>query len=125
MKPKKLTRRQLEKELQICEKATKLEKLLRDPKSSNTLIYALQSILVELSNEVQVGIDHPSLAGTFYRLAQEKGAPGRYHSAYVYAACLRHLDVLLSQPTAKNARALRKFWDCRDLRKRVDPFPEK
>lgn len=133
MKTKRLTKREMARELRRTERATKLERLLRDPKSTGALLYALQAVVVEMSNECQVGIDHPSLAGQFVSLAEEELREYREHrggdwmgegSALKVETCFRHLDALLANPTVKNARAVAKYWDA-NMRKQVDPFPEK
>jgi hypothetical protein len=127
------TRRQLEKRFDVAyraalkkltdidNKASLIEGLLADPRSNDVLLYALQAVLTELSNESGFGVDTPTVAGDFYsKVAFECRDSDNEH----IKRCLRHLDVLLSKPTVRTANALIKYWDdnkSADLKR--DPFP--
>jgi hypothetical protein len=105
----------------IDQAARQIESIISNPESNEKVIYALQAILVELSNETSVGVDTPAVAGSFYTVASlQFGDSDNFHHQQGF----HHLKTLLSNPSVKTANALIKYWDdprTKDLR--VDPFP--
>jgi hypothetical protein len=123
------TRRQLDKAFReglkkttnVYTKSRQIESLLADPQSTKTVVYALQAVLIDMSNERGRGVDMAGVAGAFYRaVAFELADSDDIH----VQRCFRHLDVLLSKPNLVTAKALIKYWDdnkSADLKR--DPFP--
>jgi hypothetical protein len=109
--------------VKTSQQAQVIETLLTKPRVAKSVRYALRAVLVELSNESQVGVDTPGVAGAFYRAACESVETADLRKPGV-AITFRHLNVLLANPTDAIAQALIKFWDApgADYLKR-DPFP--
>jgi hypothetical protein len=107
--------------LDITQKGTMIESLISDPKSNKTVVYALQAVLIELSNESGRGVDMPGVAGAFYRAVafELRGWPDIH-----IQRCFRHLDALLRKPNLVTANALIKYWDDnKSADQKRDPFP--
>ena len=105
--------------------AEEIERLLT--KGSKSVQHTLRALLVELSNESETGVDSPGVAGAFYKVAAASVPTIRRRWTRIHTEqALRHIDVLLNNPTAATAKALIKYWDdpkTKDLK--TDPFPAK
>lgn len=103
----------------IQAKASRVESLVSNRRTSASLRYALQTVLIEMSNESGIGVDQPGLAGAFYAIAASQLKDSTDETI---RRCLRHLDILLSNPEAKDVKAMAKYWDEPGSSLRGDPF---
>lgn len=101
----------------IQTKAAKIEAMLSSPATGKRLLYALKSLVFELSIETSIGVDHPGIAGVFFKVAAERGPLNEREEL-----CFRHLDALLNSPNYETANALMNYWDDCESPK-SDPFP--
>lgn len=122
--PDSVVRKVLQRMVEAESKANQIETLLRSgSKRGKKLRYALQALLIEMSNNMSVHVDEPELAAAFYRLCAFRFLDPQnqdYHSDKNF----RHVDLLLNRPSAKDIAKLIDHLDGGHSQL-DDPFPER
>ena len=87
------------------EQGSKIRKLLSGEEYSRK-VDALESALIELSNQAQIYIDHPRLVELFYFEAMFKLLKERMSTGKDWPRCVSDIEVLLGKPDSKTVNKI-------------------